>query len=726
VTVGLPAAGGLSRRALLKGACAGGFMLAFHLPTSAVNEAAQPDDEAGRQFAPNAFIRIDRTGTTTLVMPQVEMGQGVYTSIAMLLAEELDADFSRVVLEHAPPDGKLYANPILGIQITGNSCSVRAFWRPLRNAGAAARATLVQAAAARWNTSAAECTTSNGVVTHAATGRRIGYGELAAAAAALPGATDAVPKDPSRFTMIGRQVQRLDTPEKVSGKTVYGIDVMLPGMTFATVAQSPVLGGKVRHVDDAEAMRVPGVRKVVVLDDLVAVVGDYGWAAKKGLELLTIDWDDGPNGQVSSRQMWEALRLASTKDGIVARTVGDVRKGLSAGERTEAAYELPLLAHAPMEPVNCTVHLQAGECRIWLGTQVMGQVHQGVADLLGLPPGKVRVHNHLLGGGFGRRLEVDMALVAVRVAQQLDGTPVKVVWTREEDVRHDIFRPMYRDVAAATLSNGRIDSFKYKVCGSAVIARRLPSQYRNGIDRDAVDSAVDMPYDIPNFQVEFVRSEPTAVRTGFWRGVGANNNVFAIECFMDELAKKAGMDPVAFRRGMLGKTPRLRAALDLVAARSGWGRPLPRRVGRGVCVQPSFGSFIATVVEAEVDAQGEVDVRRVHTVVDTGIAVHPDQVVAQLQGGLIFGLTAALHGEITVAKGRIVQSNFHDYRMMRIDQAPEIDIHVVKSGEAPGGIGETGTTASAPALRNAIFAATGVALRTLPVDRRLLAVRGSA
>ena len=333
------------------------------------------------------------------------------------------------------------------------------------------------------------------------------------------------------------------------------------------------------------------------------------------------------------------------------------------------------------------------------------------------------MRNHLLGGGFGRRLEPDMALGAVRVAQHLDGAPVKVVWTREEDIQHDIFRPMYRDVIAATLANGKIAAFKYKVCGSAVLARWLPPAFQKGIDGDAVDSAVDMPYDIPNFQVEYVRAEPKAVRTGFWRGVGPNNNVFAIECFIDELAQRAGKDPVAFRRSMLGTTPRLRSVLDLAATKSGWGRPLPRRVARGVAVQPSFGSFIATVVEAEVDEQGEVDVRRVTSVVDTGIAVHPDGIVAQLQGGLIFGLTAALYGEITVTNGRIAQSNFNDYRMLRIDQTPKIEVHVVKSAEAPGGIGETGATAAPPALRNAIFAATGIALRRLPIDREMLAGR---
>jgi len=378
-----------------------------------------------------------------------------------------------------------------------------------------------------------------------------------------------------------------------------------------------------------------------------------------------------------------------------------------------------------MEPMNCTVQLKPGSCEIWIGTQIISRVQGTVAALTGLRVDQVTVHNHLIGGGFGRRLEPDMALKAVRVAQHLDGEPVKVVWTREEDVQHDIYRPVYRNTISATLSNGRIAAWKYKVTGSAVIARWLPPAFQHGIDIDAVDSAIDMPYDIPDFHVEYVRAEPPAVPTGFWRGVGPNNNVFAIECFMDELAKKAGKDPVVFRRDMLGKSPRLRSALDLVAAKSHWGEALPARVGRGVSVQPSFGSFIATVVEAEVDRQGEVHLRRVTTAVDTGIAVNPDTIVAQLQGGLIFGLTAALYGEITIKNGRVQQSNFNDYRMLRIDQVPPIDVHVVKSGEAPGGIGETGTTAGPPALRNAIYAATGIALRRLPVDRDVLAGRKS-
>jgi isoquinoline 1-oxidoreductase beta subunit len=704
------------------GGLAGALVLAFHLPAEAA--AIAPDDGADDtrgKFAPNAFIRIDHAGVTTLIMPQVEMGQGVYTSIAMILAEELDAALNQIVLEHAPPSDKLYGNPIFGVQATGNSNSIRAFWKPLREAGAASRAMLVQAAAQQWKVDPASCMTSDGQVIHAATGRKLGYGALAAAASRQTPPKAPKLKDPSAFKIIGKPLKRFDTPEKVNGKAVYGIDVMLPGMKFATVAASPVMGGKVARLDQAAAMKVPGVRQVVVLNDMVAVVGDHLWAAKKGLEALAVTWNDGPHAKVDSRQIWDQLRAASTGgNGAVAKSVGDITKGLAQGDTLEAAYELPLLAHAPMEPMNCTVRLTPGACEIWIGTQVMTRVQSEVAKAAGVPVDKVTVHNHLLGGGFGRRLEADMAVGAVRIAQHVDG-PLKVVWTREEDIRHDIFRPAYRDTISASVSDGRIVGFKYRVTGSSVMARWFPPGFQHGVDIDGVDSAVDMPYDVPNLHVEFVRAEPPGLTTGFWRGVGPNNNVFAIECFIDELARKAGIDPVAFRRKNLTKNPRLTAALDLVAQKSGWGQPLPARVGRGVSVQPSFASFIATVVEAEVDEQGEVHLRRVVSAVDTGIAVNPDTVAAQLQGGLVFGLTAALYGEITLDKGRVQQSNFHDYRMLRMDQVPKIEVHVIKSGEAPGGIGETGTTAGPPALRNAVYAATGVALRRLPLDRRALA-----
>ncbi|MDR3488104.1 MAG: xanthine dehydrogenase family protein molybdopterin-binding subunit [Bradyrhizobium sp.] len=724
MTVAQKSSEGLSRRSLLTSGLAGGLLLAFHLPVRASNEPVQPPDDVAGKFAPNAFIRIDHSGQTTLVMPQVEMGQGVYTSIPMILAEELDADFSRVILEHAPPSDRLYANPVFGIQVTGNSNSIRSFWHPLRKAGAGARAMLVQAAAQQWNVEPASCATSNGEVIHPESGRKLSYGALVDAANTQTPPKDVALKDPKDFVLIGKPLKRFDTPDKVNGKAVYGIDAILPGMKFATLKACPVFGGKVRGVDDSAAKKVPGVQQIVVLDDLVAVVGDHMWAAKKGLDALVLDWDEGPNADLTLQDIWKDLRSASEKDGVVAKSRGDIAKGLLTGEKLEASYELPFLAHATMEPVNATVHLRPDSCEIWTGTQVAARVQSEAAKAAGLPVDKVIVNNHLLGGGFGRKLEPDMVVAAVRIAKHVDG-PVKVVWTREEDIQHDFYRPVYRDTIAATLSDGKIASWKYRISGSAIIARWLPPAFQKGVDIDAVDSAIDVPYDIPNFHVEYVRAEPRAVPTGFWRGVGPNNNVFAVECFMDELARKAGKDPIDFRRSMLGTQPRFLATLNLAAEKSNWGQSLPPRVGRGVCLQPSFGSFIATVVEAEVDEQGDVKVRRVTSAVDTGIAVNPDTIVAQLEGGLIFGLTAALYGEITIAKGRVQQSNFNDYRMLRIDQAPKIEVHVIRSREPPGGIGETGATAAPPALRNAIYAATGVALRRLPIDRSLIAGKKS-
>jgi isoquinoline 1-oxidoreductase beta subunit len=584
---------------------------------------------------------------------------------------------------------------------------------------------LVRAAAQQWQVDPASCSTSNSVVSHPSSGRTLSYGDLIDAAGAQSVPQDPPLKDPKDFKLIGKPLKRLDTPNKTDGKVIYGIDAMLPGMKFATLAQCPVFGGKIGRVDDSAARKVPGVQQIVVLDDLVAVVGEHMWAAKKGLDALVINWDEGANAKINSTDIWNDLRAASKKDGVVAKSVGDIAKGLTQGERVDGEYELPFLAHATMEPLNCTVHVTPDSCQVWTGSQVISRVQEYAAKAAGLPLEKVKAYNHLLGGGFGRRLEADMVAAAVRIGKQVDG-PVKVVWTREEDIQHDIYRPVYRDVISATLSGGKIAAWKYRIAGSSIMARWYPPVFQNGIDIDAVDSAVDNPYDIPNFQVEYVRAEPPAVPTGFWRGVGPNNNVFATECFMDELARKAGADPIAFRIGMLDKTPRLKAALQLVAEKSGWGQPLPARAGRGVCAQPSFGSFIATVVEAEVDEHGEVHLRRVTSAVDTGIAVNPDTIAAQLQGGLIFGLTAALWGEVTIERGRVRQSNFNDYRMLRIDEVPKIDVHVIKSGEDPGGIGETGTTAGPPALRNAIYAATGVALRRLPIDRKAIAVPGKA
>jgi isoquinoline 1-oxidoreductase subunit beta len=718
-----------ARRAVLKaGAAAGGVvLLGFHLPLA---RGAKPQvQSASSRFEPNAFIRIDRQGTVTLVMPQVEMGQGIYTGIAMILAEELDVAFERVVLEAAPPSDKLYGNPIFGLQATGGSTSVRAFWMPMRKAGAGARAVLVQAAAKTWNTDAAGCRTERGEVIHDASGRKIAYGALIDHAAGLTPPKDPPLKAVTAFKLIGQPLKRLDTPDKVNGKLVYGIDAMPNGVKFATLAICPEFGGQVDHVDDSKAKALPGVRQIVVLDDVVAVVGDHMWAAKQGLAALHIEWQQGPSARVNTAEVWKQLRAASETEGAVAKAVGDAAKALSQGDRLEADYELPFLAHATMEPLNCTVHVQPDSCEMWVGTQVLSRTQALAAKLTGLPLEKVVVNNLLIGGGFGRRLDIDHIDKAVRIAQKVDG-PVKIVWTREEDIQHDVYRPVYHDKLAASLSGGKIVGWRHRIAGSAIIARWLPPAFQKGVDIDAVDSAVDVPYDFPNMQIEYVRQEPPGVPTGFWRGVGPNNNVFAIEGFMEELAKKAGQDSIAFRLAHLDKTPRLKAALELAASKSGWGSPVQARnggrTGRGVSAQGSFGSFIASVAEVEVDKSGDVRVHRIVVAVDTGIIVNPDSVVAQIQGGLIFGLTAALYGEITVEKGRVQQSNFHDYRMLRMDETPTIEVHLIQSGESPGGIGETGTTAGPPAVRNAIFAATGIPLRRLPIDRDVLSGKKDA
>jgi isoquinoline 1-oxidoreductase beta subunit len=656
----------------------------------------------------------------------VEMGQGIYTALSMVLAEELDAPFEQVTAVAAPPNDKLYANPLLGFQVTGGSTSVRAFWGPMRIAGAAARAMLVKAAAANWSVDPATCRTDNGVVFHDASAQKAAYGELAQAAAGLTPPQDPPLKSPANFKLIGKPLKRLDTPDKVNGKVVYGIDARPPGVKIATLASCPVLGGKVARVNDATAQTVPGVRQIVVLDDLVAVVGDHMWAAKQGLGALDITWDEGPNATLSTADVLNGLVTASEKAGAVAKSTGDMAGGLSEGTKLEATYHVPFLAHAPMEPVNCTVHVRPDACEIWVGNQVITRAQGIAAEVTGLPLEKVIVHSHLIGGGFGRRLEVDYIAKAVRIAQKVDG-PVKVIWTREEDIQQALYRPFYFDRFAASLSNGKITAWSHKIAGSSIMARWLPATFKDGLDEDAVDGAIDFPYDTPNIHVEYIRVEPPpGVGTCFWRSVGPGHNIFVVESFVDELAHAAGQDSVAFRRAHLAKEPRLLACLDLAAEKAGWGSALPARVGRGVACQSVFGSYVAAIVEAEVDADGEIAIRRVTAAVDCGTIVNPDSVEAQIQGGLIFGLTAALYNEITIANGRVQQSNFNNYRMMRINEAPAIDVHLIRNGEAPGGIGEPGTSIAAPALANALFAATGVRFRSLPIDRKQLALGKAA
>ena len=712
-----------TRRAMVKATvvASGGFVLGVSMPRLAPAFAA----ETNADFAPNAFIRIGQDGKVTFTIPQVEMGQGIYTALSMVLAEELDAPFEQVTAVAAPPNDKLYANPLLGFQVTGGSTSVRAFWDPMRIAGAAARAMLVKAAAAKWSVDPASCRTENGAVFHDASAQNATYGELARAAAGLTPPQNPPLKSPANFKLIGKPLKRLDTPDKVNGKAVYGIDARPQGVKIATLASCPVFGGKVAHVNDGAAQSVPGVRQIVVLDDLVAVVGDHMWAAKQGLAALEVTWDEGPNANVTTADVLNGLVAASEKQGAVAKSTGDIAAGLGEGTKLEAAYHVPFLAHAPMEPMNCTVHVQADGCEIWVGNQVLSRTQAIAGEVTGLPIEKVIVHNHLIGGGFGRRLEVDYIAKSVRIAQKVDG-PVKVIWTREEDIQQALYRPFYFDRFAASLSNGKITAWSHKIAGSSVLARWAPSTFEDGLDADAVDGAIDFPYDTPNLHVQYVHAEPPGVQTCFWRSVGPGHNIFVIESFVDELAHAAKQDAVVFRRAHLAKEPRLLACLDLAAEKAGWGSALPARVGRGVACQSVFGSYVAAIVAAEVDANGEIAIRRVTAAVDCGTIVNPDSVEAQIQGGLIFGLTAALYNEITIAKGRVQQSNFNNYRMMRINEAPAIDVHLIRNGEAPGGIGEPGTSIAAPALANALFAATGVRFRSLPIDRKQLALGKAA
>jgi isoquinoline 1-oxidoreductase beta subunit len=523
------------------------------------------------------------------------------------------------------------------------------------------------------------------------------------------------------FTLIGTPAKRLDTPAKVNGTAVYGIDARPPGVKIATLAQSPTFGGRVKSVDDRAAKAVKGVRQIVRLDDAVAVVADHMGAAKKGLAALTIEWDDGPHAKLDTRAIAAELEKATLDPGAVAQTIGDADAALAGTvTKVEASYEVPFLAHATMEPMNCTVHVRKDGCEVWVGNQVIARAQAAAAKTAELPLDKVVVHNHLIGGGFGRRLEIDGVTRAVEIAKQVDG-PVKVVWTREEDIQHDMYRPYFFDRLSAGLdARGKPVAWKHRFAGSSILARWLPPGFNNGLDPDTTEGAIDLAYDLPNFHVEYLRVEPPGIPTAFWRSVGPSHNVFVTESFMDELAAAAKQDAVAYRRALLEKSPRAKAVLDLAAEKSGWGQPLPERVGRGVSLQFAFGSYMAQVAEVEVSKAGAVRVRRVVCAVDCGTVVNPDTVQAQIQGAIIFGITAALYGEITLKDGRVEQTNFDTYQILRMDEAPAIEVHIVQSSEPPGGMGEPGTSAIVPAVTNAIFAATGKRLRKLPIDTTVL------
>jgi isoquinoline 1-oxidoreductase beta subunit len=580
---------------------------------------------------------------------------------------------------------------------------------------------LIAAAAATWNVDAGSCRADKGAVIHTPTGQRLDYGALVDKAAKMPVPESVALKGPSAFKLIGTPAKRLDTADKVNGRTVYSIDAKVPGMKVGTLAICPAFGGKLKSVDDSKALAVKDVLQVVRVSDAVAVIAAHMGAAMKGLAALAIEWDGGPYAKLTTADIVADMAKASEAGGVTVRRDGDVAKAVAgADQKLEAIYEVPFLAHTTMEPVNCTVHVRKDGCDIWVGTQVIGRAQAIAAELTGLPPDKVIVHNHMLGGGFGRRLEVDFIAKAVEIAKQVEG-PVKLIWSREEDIQHDMYRPYFYDRLHAGLdANGMPVAWSHRICGSSIIARWAPPAFKDGYDFDTVDGAKEMPYSIPNVRVEYVRHEPPGVPTSWWRSVGPSHNIFVVESFIDELAVAAKKDPVDYRRALLDKSPRALAVLNLAADKAGWGQPLPERSGRGVAVQTVFGSFMAQVAELEVSKDGEVYVKRVTCAVDCGVAINPNTIEAQVQSAIVYGLSAALFDEITLKGGRVEQGNFHDYRALHMNEMPGIGVHIVKSNELPGGIGEPGTSALVPAVFNAVYAATGVRLRKPPITPDLL------
>jgi isoquinoline 1-oxidoreductase subunit beta len=713
--------------ALLSTTAAGGLLLGIQYAQAGNKPSVQngtpnqpyPEQQAHTTFAPNAFIEINPAGDVALIMAKVEMGQGIYTAISMLIAEELEVDLNKVTLQHAPPNDKLYADAMLGAQVTGGSTSVRTLWQPMREAGAVCRMLLIGAAAKKWGVPIENCIAEHGFVINNVNKKRLSYGELASAASKLPVPKAITLKKPSEFTLIGKPVHRLDTPDKVNGLAQFGMDATLPNLHYAVVASCPVFGGKLVSVDDSLAMATPGVVKVLKIDNAVAVVAKHTWAAKRGLDALTIVWDEGKNGQLNTQDLVNDLKTAVKKKGAVATNIGDFNGAIKKAAKTfEATYEQPFLAHATMEPMNCTVHVTKQGCTLWVGSQVPTFAQKTAAGVLGISPEKVTLHNFLIGGGFGRRLETDYVKLAVSFAKQMS-VPIKFIWTREEDIQHDMYRPYYLDSIKAGLNEkGQPVAWSHRIVGSSIMARFAPGSLKNGVDSDAVEVSAEPPYALPNLYVDYVQQEPKDLPTAFWRGVGPTRGTFVVESFIDELAHTAKQDPIQYRLNLLDKTPRLKSALQKVAA-LGKKNLIPTGQGQGVSAMHAFGSYLATLVDVTVTDNHEIKVDKVICVVDCGMVVNPNIVKAQIEGGVIFGITAILHDEITLAHGRVVQSNFNDYRMMRINEAPVIEVHIVESAEAPGGIGEPGTAAIGAALVNAIFSATGQRIRKLPVGNQL-------
>jgi len=701
----------LDRREFLKNSAylSGGLVLALQLP--GCSKAGRPSGPV-ETTSVNAWLRVGTDNTITLLCDRSEMGQGVYTALPTLVAEELGVDLDRIRVEFAPA-GAEYINNLAGTQITGGSTSVRDAWQKLRTAGATARTLLVSAAASQWGIDPAGCKADNGYVL-SPYGRRLSFGECAAAAAKLPAPTDVKLTDPSKFRLIGTDIKRLDTPSKVDGGTQYGIDVRLPDMLYAALAQPPALGGKAREFDDSKARMMPGVQAVVRTSSGIAVVANSWWQARKARDALAIKWDDGANAGLSDGGILKGLQHASGTP-QVARKDGDADAAIkSAAKVVRAEYQLPLLAHATLEPQNCTAHVHADGCDIYVPTQIQLVAQKTAADAAGLKPAQVRVHTTFLGGGFGRRLDVDFIPAAVEASKAV-GRPVKLLWTREDDLTHDVYRPPAFDTAAGAFDkSGTLIAWKLHLVGPSITARMFPSVTEKMIDPSAIAAAANYPYDVPNVQVEYLRHE-IGINVGYMRSVGHALNCFVAESFMDELAATARKDPVEFRKSLLAKQPRYLAALDLATREARYGQA-PKGHFHGVAVMEGYDTYMAQVAEISLE-QGKVKVHRVVCAVDCGMVVNRDIVKAQVMSGIIFGLTSALWGEINIQQGRVQQTNLHEYRLMRISEAPHVEVFVLDSTAPPGGIGEPATALIAPAVCNAIYAATGKRPRSLPLTR---------
>lgn len=699
----------LDRREFLKtGAAAGAsLVIAVYLPALDRRSSGLSGPSAS-PLKPNVWIEIQSDGATRIWTGRSEMGQGVKTAMPMIVAEELEADWQRLSVVQADAD------PAYGNQVTVGSRSVQSGFEPLRRAGAAAREMLISAAALTWHVPREQCRAENGLVLHPLSGRRIGYGQLTDRAATLPVPESPRLKSPKEFRILGKRMPRVDTPDKVTGKAVYGIDVRAPRMVYAAVARCPVFGGHVRRFDPAPALAVPGVTRVAEISRGVAVVAENTWAAFQGKQALKVEWDEGATAQWSNEGIWRAFARAAERSGEVVRHLGDVDAALGRAARTvEAVYQAPYLAHACMEPMNCTAQVSGARCEIWTPTQSPQGVQREAARVTGLPIEAITVHVTYLGGGFGRRGgPVDYATEGVELAQRLE-TPVQVVWTREDDIQNGLYRPATYNLLRAGLdANGVPVAWSHTLVGP------------DGASFMITRGADELIYAIPNFRLERVTEDP-GIPIAPWRGVGPSQNGFVVESFVDELAQAAGKDPYEFRRELVAGHSRLSAVLDLAAQRSGWGTPVPAGRHRGIALWQFGETYVAQVAEVSVKPSGRAEeaegpgvrVHRVVCAVDCGIVVNPDTVEAQIQSSIIYGLTAALHGEVTIERGRVVQSNFHDYPMLKLAATPEMEVHLVRSDAPPGGIGEAGLPPIAPAVCNAIYAATGRRIRRLPIGR---------